>query len=316
MVLAVAAKIIPILLLIALGVVLRAKSFVAEGTVRDLKSLVVNVALPSVFFPSFLRLRLDASLPALAALIIAVCTVQLFYGKGVKALLRIDEPYFPYLATGFEFGMVGITLFGSAYGIERLGAIGVIGLGHEFFVWFVLVTLLVARRDGRTNMGQTLKTFTASPVILSIIAGIACNLLGLEGFISGSVLTSALLSTMALLAGLTIPLILIIIGYGIRFSRGKLKRSSVVAAARLALLIPAALLLNVFFIRRLLGLGPLYERALFTFLILPPPYVIPLYIGEKNGEDRAYANNTLMLHTVATILIFVIFLIATAKVAV
>jgi predicted permease len=308
----VAAKILPILLLIALGNVLRAGHIIAESTIGDLKSIVVDIALPSVFFLSFLALELDRSYLALAALIFGICTVQLFYGRLVNGALRLHDPYFPFLATGFELGMVGITLFGAAYGLENVGAIGVFGIGHEFFVWFILVTLLIARRDGSTRIGVNLIRFVTSPVIIAIFSGILCNLLGLGELLRRFVVTGALLTALDYLSKLTIPLILIIVGYGMKVSLRRLGRPLLVVVARLVLLIPLALLLNRFVIENLLNLDPLFSHALFTILILPPPYVIPIFMNQESREDLHDVNNTLTLHTIVTIGVFIAYQMITS----
>lgn len=310
-VLQITAKILPILLLIALGNLLRWKRVIGEHTAADLKTVVINLALPSVFFLSFLELELDTSYLALVGLMICLCGLQFFYGKGVQRLFRIPEPYFPHLATAFELGMVGITLFGAAYGLDRVGAVGVLGIGHELFVWFILVTLLISRRDGVARLGGNVKRFLTSPVILSIFAGILANALGLRELLRGFVLTAALLATMEYLSRLTIPLILVIVGYGMKFSAHELKRPLAVIAARLVLLVPLALLLNRFLVLGALGLDPVFAHALFTVMILPPPFIIPLYIHENNLEDMRFANNTLTMHTVATIVVFITYLLVT-----
>jgi predicted permease len=113
---------------------------------------------------------------------------------------------------------------------------------------------------------------------------------------------------MEILSKLTIPLILFIIGYGLKLKRSGLKKPLLVIGARLCLLIPTALLLNKYFIRSVLHLDFIFEAALFTFLILPPPFIIPLYIEASRRHDLEYTNNTLMLHTLVSIVVFIAFL--------
>lgn len=42
--------------------------------------------------------------------------------------------------------------------------------------------------------------------------------------------------------------------------------------------------------------------------MLPPPFIIPLYMREGESTERRYVNNALSLHTMATVLIFVAYL--------
>jgi hypothetical protein len=103
--------------------------------------------------------------------------------------------------------------------------------------------------------------------------------------------------------------ILIIVGYGMKFAMREFGRPLLVVVARLALTVPLALVLSSFVIRRLLNLDPLFAHALFTILILPPPFIIPIFMSRDDSRDMRYVNNTLTIHTVVTITIFIVYLL-------
>ena len=52
-----------------------------------------------------------------------------------------------------------------------------------------------------------------------------------------------------------------------------------------------------------------FEIALFTLLVLPPPFIVPLYMPPGMADERRYVNNVLMLYTVATIVIFAVYFV-------
>jgi hypothetical protein len=123
-------------------------------------------------------------------------------------------------------------------------------------------------------------------------------------------ITGALMTTFEFLGHLTIPLILIIVGYGIKINRAGLKDALFVALIRLGILLPLALFLNVYLIRGVLHLEKLFEAALFTLLILPPPFIIPLYARSNlDIEEKQYINNTLTIHTIISVSIFIIYFV-------
>jgi len=118
------------------------------------------------------------------------------------------------------------------------------------------------------------------------------------------------MTTFEFLGRLTIPLILIIVGYGIKINRAGLKDALFVALIRLGILLPLALFLNVYLIRGVLHLEKLFEAALFTLLILPPPFIIPLYARSNlDIEEKQYINNTLTIHTIISVSIFIIYFV-------
>jgi hypothetical protein len=304
-------RVLPIILLILLGFWVRRRKFLAESTIDDLRKLVVNLALPAVLFVTFLQLELKASYLVVFALIFAVCVLLLGLGHLFKRLFNVRSEYFPFLMTGFEYGMLGVSLFGGAYGLEKLGTIAVLALGHEIFIWFVFLALLLMKRDGLQGSGQLLGTFFKSPVILAILAGILLNLLGLESTLYTAPVTGALMSALQFLGSLVVPLILLIVGYSLHFDRQGLKAAFPLPLLRLAILIPLALGMNFFIIRGWLGLDPVFEAALFTLLVLPPPFIIPLYMRPELLEEKRYVNNVLALYTVFSVLIYIAYFFIT-----
>jgi hypothetical protein len=147
---------------------------------------------------------------------------------------------------------------------------------------------------------------THSPVILGILSGILLNLVGARDFFQSFSVTRGLLTTFEHLGSLTIPLILIIVGYGVRVEGSGFRDALPVVLLRLGLLIPLAFLINAVVTRGVLGLGEASEAALFTLLVLPPPFIIPLYFPDDLAEaEREYVNNTLTLHTLATVAVII-----------
>ncbi len=303
-------RVLPILFLIGLGYWIRRNHFLEEGTVDDLRKIAVNIALPAVLFTSFLTIELKATYLVTFTVIFVLCI--LLYGLGLLLQPRLGggREYFPFLMTGFEYGMLGVSLFGSAYGLEQIGYIAIIDLGHEIFIWFVFLALLLVRRDGLTRPGELVGAFFRSPVVVAILAGLAFNLLGAERFLTTGAITGGIMATLGFLSNLVVPLILIIIGYGIRLEAGAIRETLPVIGVRLAILLPLAFLLNHYLIRGALGLERGFEVALFTLLILPPPFIIPLYTRADLAKDeKRLINNTLMVYTVITIVIFSVYFV-------
>lgn len=301
-------QVLPILLLISLGVWMRRSTFLAETTVQELQKLVVNFALPAVLFLSFLTLELKSAYLLIFGVIFLIVILLFALGQFLLKQFNIPYAYFPYLVTGFEYGMLGISLFGAAYGLEKIGYIAVVDLGQEVFIWFLFMPLLLIKRDGAQNPKEIAKTFISSPVVLSIIFSLAFNFLGAAALLAKLPVSGALLTSFDFLGKLTVPLILISVGYGIKINRSKLGTAIRVVLLRLGILIPLALVLNEVLIRNYLGLEPFFEKALFTMLILPPPFIVPLYIPDNLARDeKEYINNVLTLHTVVSISVFLLY---------
>lgn len=300
-------QVLPILILLGVGVWIRRARFISPATVDDVRKLIVNLALPSVLFIAFLDVELKRSDSLIVVATFAICVVLLLVGRALRPRFGGNHEYFPMLMTGFEAGMLGIGLFGTTYGLDNIGAFALVDLGHELFIWFVFLAVLLAMRDGRQEPGRLFRAFVASPVVIAIIAGLVGNFTGIGADLRQWVVTGGAINAIELLAGLTGPLILLVVGHGIHLDTGHIREAVVPIAARFAVALVLAIVLPPLLIGELLEGGPLQQAALFTLLILPPPFIIPLYMREGDEAERRYVNNVLSLYTLLSIAAFIIY---------
>jgi predicted permease len=140
-------KVLPIILLFALGLFLQRRRFFKPEALDGLKKIVLNLALPSALFLAFSKVNFEARYLLIAAIMFAACFGVLLVGRAVQPVTRLKSPYFPALLTGFEAGMLGYALYNSVYGADNLYKFGVIDLGQVVFVFFVLVNWLRRRES-------------------------------------------------------------------------------------------------------------------------------------------------------------------------
>ena len=303
-------QVLPILLLISLGIWIRRKGFLADKTIDELRKVVVNIALPAVLFISFLNIELKSAYFVIFVVLFSLCVLLFFLGKVIEKQFNIEYSYFPYLITGFEYGMLAISLFGAAYGLDKIGHIAVVDLGHEIFIWFVFLPLLLIKRDGAQEPKAIIKSFLSAPVVIAILSSLILNVLGLNAILPQLPIIGGVVTTLEFLSNLTVPLILIIVGYGVKIDKEGLGKAVLVAVIRLGIMIPLVLFLNTYLIRNYLELDRLFEIAMITLLIMPPPFIVPLYASEDLAvEEKRYINNVLAVHTIISVLIFLVYFI-------
>lgn len=302
-------KLAPIFILIGLGIWIRYIKLFKEETIEDFKKLIINISLPAILFFAFLNVELKFSYILIFIVIFSLCLILYFSGFIVRRIFNINSEYTSFLLTGFEFGMMGAVFFGAAFGLENMGYIGLIGLGHEFFIWFIYVTLLKRKLEEKSSFLITLKNFIISPVIIAIVAGVLFNILQLKNMLENFAVTGAIFQSLKYLTGLTVPLILIIIGYNIRFDFQLLKNGISLISVRLILILFFVILIDFFIFNKLLHLEKIFSAALFTFAILPPPFILPLFINKEQKDEVSYVNNILLLYSILSITIFSIYFI-------
>ncbi len=267
-------KVLPIFLLILLGVALRRLSVIQPSAITDIKKLVVTVTLPAVLFLAFAQVAIETRYLAIGAIMFGACWLVLLLGRRLGPALRLPSPYTPSLLTGFEAGMMGYAIFGAVYGQESIYKFGIVDLGQVLFVFFVLVPGLQRLSAGRQSGRTTLVSFFKTPVILAIVAGLV--------------------------------FMAIAIGYELQFRSGDLSRPLRTVVVRLAIWVPFGLLTSTLVMGRLLGLDPVFQAAMLTMVLLPPPFVIPIFMRRGSEQDTNYVVNTLTLATLGTLLAYAV----------
>ncbi|MGE4455168.1 MAG: AEC family transporter [Sphaerochaeta sp.] len=296
--------VVPLLLLFLLGYFLQHVRFFTTESLSHVKRIVSDLALPALLFQAFSSIELESRYLILVVLVFAVCLLMLLLGRIIGKLIQIDSPYVPFLMTGFEMGMFGYAVFVSFQGEEHLGKIALVDLGQVIFVFTILMALMIKHRDGTAKGSELLRRIVTSPVMVAIIAGLTTSFI--SPHIAPSPFWNALAESIDLLAGLTVPLIAITIGYGIHIKKALLGMSLKTIIARRVLLLFFALLLNALVVDRLLGMDKMYQVALMVMFLTPPPFVISIFMRSDERHESDYVDNTLSLDTLVSLVAVVV----------
>jgi hypothetical protein len=197
--------------------------------------------------------------------------------------------------------MMGYSLYASLYGPENLHRFALVDLGHVVFVFAVLVPVLQRDTQGARPLRETLLGVARSPVILAIALGLAAGWSGLLRAIQGAPLASAIPEVLVLVGAMTTPLVGILIGYDLRLRARGLARPALTLALRLLIWIPAGLLLAELVVHRWLGLDRGVTAAVMLMVVLPPPFVIPIFLPEGERAELDFTVSTLALATLTTL---------------
>ncbi|HRX16372.1 MAG TPA: hypothetical protein P5123_08665 [Spirochaetota bacterium] len=302
------AQLLPVFLILAIGTLLRYFSLITEQTIDGLKNIIIKVSLPAVLYLAFATMTLNLDFIILGIIIFCLCIV--LYGMGI-VIAPWSGPYkdfLKFLSTGFEFGMLGAVFFGAAFGMKNMGYIAVIAIGHEIFIWFIYFTFIKNHNHTESSLKETAKGFLTSPVIIGILAGILMNITGIHSLSANNSIAKGIIKTMNYLTGLTVPLILIVIGYGLRVKLENVKNALIFSVSRLCVVITIAVAIDIILFQGILKLPKLYSAALYMFMLLPPPFILPLFLN-SGAKERDLINNTLIVYTVLSICAFAVYYI-------
>lgn len=305
----IAIRFIPIFLILGFGMLLRKTDALPSSFPEVIKALIVKLALPSTLFISFLTMELKASYIGLFVATIIFCF--LLYGSGllVHRFGLIKQRYSQFFFTGFEFGMVGVALFTSLFGQQRLYAMLLLGLGHELFIWFFYVPALQYTHEGSIDPLGILRSFISSPIIVAILSAVVLNTTGLYDSVASLEGIDALLEALRLLAATTSPLILLVIGYQLSIRVGSLSETLRIVGLRYLIVAILGLAFVLITDRWILEVDELMLTAFITFFVLPPPFVIPVFLPPGAKKESVFYNNSLVIYTILTLIVYTLIMI-------
>ena len=307
-------KVLPIILILLLGVWMKKKAFINAEIVRGMKKITLSISLPCILFLTFFKAEIKPEFLLLSVVIFIACSLLFGIGLLVKKLQKSSNPFYPSLFTTFLTGPIGFPLFAAYFGAENLYRLALLDVGNSLFIFTVLIAFLstVSCRVNTTekkSMSTLLKNMLKSPLTMSMFLGILVSMSGFREQIERLPSAVALLEAMSLMANSAFSLTLLIIGYDLPFKFENFRKTMGTVLLRLAIMLPVAYLINTFLVVRWLGLDKIYQAALYTMFILPPPFIIPLSIvGEC--EYKEYVLNFISLHLLVSLFAFVILMYA------
>lgn len=297
-VISVLATALPVFLALALGMLCRSRNILSREGVDALKKVVLNITLPAVLLNAFATAEYSASTIFIPIVMFAACCVALILGKLIARLFKMKSRLAPFLATGFEAGMIGYALFILLFPEKGTSELAIVDIGHTVFV-FTLYKILLA---GKTDWKAIGKDMVTSPILWALFVGVIIGATGLYGLMQKVGISSVLDSVTDFIAAPTGMVILLTIGYDLVLKEIPWKKTAGLLIMRLFTM--AVMLALVLAVNRYLLGGIIFPGAVVLMCILPPPYVIPVFSDEP--EERVYLSSALSAMTLMTVVLFAI----------
>lgn len=299
-------SIMPILLLFVLGFFLKWKNIIKPQSIGDIKSIVANIALPALLFRGFMGVTLSPEYLLIIAVMFFIPVIMLLLGKVLNRVLNVKNRYFPYLLSGFEMGMFGYAIFSTVFGLENLPVIAIVDLGQVIFVFFILLPMLNSSTKQSNSFKSISMSFIKSPVIIAIILGLITGCSGIKW--GSNILLNSILNFIDIVGALTMPLIMLSLGYELEFKKSGFIKAVKTVFVRKLILVFLAIIINKFIISGLLHLPELYVFAVLIMFLMPPPFVISIFMDQDDRESLGYITNTLSISILFSVLILIPFL--------
>lgn len=275
----------PIVLIIALGHLLRRRAFLAEGFWPQAERLSYYILLPCLFFNSLATADLGTIPVARLAgtLVLSTLTVALIVLL-LRPALRIDGPGFTSVfQASIRFNnYVGVTLVTGLFGAPGLA---LAALSNASLVPTVnILSVLVFSRFATARLGprQVAVQLASNPLLLSSLAGIAVQLAGLP-------IPAAVEPALRTLGAASLPLGLLCVGAALDFGTARRWIGPILTSSAVKFALLPAVTLGM---ALLLGLeGPALTTAL-LFQALPTASSAYILARQLGGDAPLMAGIT------------------------
>jgi predicted permease len=289
---------LPVFLALIIGMVCRSRNFLNRDGVDALKKVVLNFTLPFVLFDAFATAEYSLAALILPVVMFGICCLALVLGKVLVRLLKIPGRLSMYLASGFEAGMLGYALFALLFPDVTMSSFALPDIGQTLFVFTLYKILLSGKTDWKAIGSDMLHT----PILWAVAAGVLVGATGLYNAMAAWGVSGIVDSVTGFLSAPTGMIILVTVGYDLVIKEIPWKQTGSLIAMRLitaAICYGAMVLLN-----RTILHGMLFEGAALLMVILPPPYVLPVFADEPG--ERVRIASALSALTLVTIVLFAV----------
>ncbi|MBQ7768183.1 MAG: hypothetical protein IJ403_04815 [Oscillospiraceae bacterium] len=284
---------LPVFLALGVGVFARRKQFLTRDSIDAMKKLVINVTLPFVLLSAFASADYNRAALVLPTMVFVLCSVALALGFVILRLCKVKSRLAPFLASGFEAGMLGYSLFVLLFPEHSVSTFAVLDLGQTLFVFTLFKILL----SGKTDFRAIARDMVTSPILWAVFAGV---ILGVTGLYRVPNVGRLLDATCDFLSAPTGMVILLTVGYDLVLGEIPWKKTVGYIAMRLGVM--AVILAVMVLLNRTVLDGMMFEGAALLMVILPPPYVIPVFADEPS--ERVSISSALSAMTVVSLLLF------------
>ena len=287
---------LPVLLALIMGMICRKKNFISRDGVDTLKKVVINITLPAVLLNAFATAEYTVAALILPAVMFGLCCIALVLGKLIIRLSGMKSRLAPFLATGFEAGMLGYALFSLLFPTESISAFALPDIGQTLFV-FTLFKILIS---GKTDIKAIGKDMITTPILWAVLIGVLIGATGLYGKLQDWGVAGILNSATDFVSAPTGMIILLTVGYDLVIKEIPWKKTAGLIGMRLviaAILFGIVVLLNKTVLNNMFFTG-----AAMLMFILPPPYVIPVFADDP--EERVQVSAALSAMTLMTVVLF------------
>jgi len=272
-------SLVALILCIVVGYICRRSRMLDDKHTSGIADLLVKVAMPCSVFMSLMRPFSTELLVESAITFIAICIIFLLGGVlgglAGRALGATpgERPVWAFGVAYGNVGFMGIPIISAVFGYEGLFYVAMSLMAFNLLTFTVGVRMFDTKGEHRMGI---VKLFLRTPALIGTVAGFGFFLTGLR-------LPAALEGGVSLIAGMTSPISMILIGAVLAKQRIKDTFTNI------RLLPPVALRLMVvpicsWLVLRMFVTNPIMLGVIVTLMAMPPAAATVIFAEQYDGD--------------------------------
>lgn len=292
--------VLPLIVSLGIGFFARKRALFSAEAIEGMKTLVMKIALPAMLFGLFFTAEYSVSILLFAATMFTLGFVGLGLGFLLGRFLDKRSPMLRYMTTGWEVGMLGYALYALLFGTENLRFMALMDFGHVLFIFSGFTAALNIRLG--CSPKESAKALLTNPIPWAMLSGAILAILGVSRALAPSGATALIKSLCDFISAPLSCVILIVVGYGISFSKKNFATAAVSVVLRL-LVCGALCLAALAFLGAVLPISDAIRWAIIIIFLTPAPFILTMYT--ETEQERADVSMSLSLQTIVSVLIFI-----------
>ncbi len=281
----------PLILLIALGTGLAHIKFLGREFMADLNKLAFWVALPALIFTSANHAAEPGSQTWLLFGVILMGTLVIIAASfGASLVLRMpDHARGTLVQSAFRGNItyIGIPVLAYSLGADRRAMASAVIVMVLSMATYNILAVIVLQHGTSADWRKVARSISTNPLMLAGLLGLIVPLLNIT-------LPSFVDRALQSLGNAAVPIALLCIGGSLAITPLRGRRSWITVAALLKV---AVLPFLVYWLGRLVGLGP-QEQRIALVLTACPTAAASFVMAKQMGGDEALASGSIALSTV------------------
>ena len=297
--------VLPVLILLALGVICRRRGWITASCVEGMKFLVVKVMIPVAVFHGLATGSFGEGTLISVGILFAVMLITFLLGFALRPLVEAPfNRYLPFVVSVYEGSMMAYPLYASLAGTENLWIMVTIDLAGMLFCFGIFCNVLVQMENpARITVGNIIRNAFSNPAFVAACLGLVMGLTGWGDLLVNSYVGPVYLGIKDVMVAAISPMILLVVGYEFAPSFTTIVPCLKSIGIRLVLQVVFAAL-TVCILHQCMPVNPLLDLAILVYMSAPGSFCVQTFLSDE--EAGGYVAGCNSLYMIVTIGVYIL----------